>query len=208
MKQKLNVTGMTCSACAARVDKAVRALDGISDVSVNVLTNSLTTEFDPDRVTTEQIIDAVTAAGYGASLPDAAPPNQTNSKLQNDEQKAMLTRMILSFVLLIPLMYVAMGSMMGLPLPAFLVGMQNAVSFAFAQFLLCLPVVVINYRYYLRGFRALLHRAPNMDTLISIGSSASLLYGIFAIFRMSHALGSGQTEIVAHYHTTSTLNLQ
>lgn len=200
MKQKLNVTGMTCSACAARVDKAVRALDGISDVSVNVLTNSLTTEFDPDHVTTEQIIDAVTAAGYGASLPDAAPPNQTNSKLQNDEQKAMQTRMILSFVLLIPLMYVAMGSMMGLPLPAFLVGMQNAVSFAFAQFLLCLPVVVINYRYYLRGFRALLHRAPNMDTLISIGSSASLLYGIFAIFRMSHALGSGQTEIVAHYH--------
>jgi len=200
MKQKFHVGGMTCSACSARVDKAVRGLDGITDVTVNVLTNSMVAEYDESRITDASIIAAVTEAGYTASVSGSDPKPAEESSKNDNELNAMFRRMILSFVLLIPLMYVAMGHMIGLPLPGFLSGAQNAVSFAFAQFLLCLPIIAINQHYYKRGFKALLHHAPNMDTLITIGSSASLFYGIFAIFRMSHAIGANQMDIVSHYH--------
>ena len=114
--------------------------------------------------------------------------------------KNMKFRLIVSFVFLVPLMYVSMGHMVGLPLPGFLSGVENAVSFAFTQFLLCLPIIFVNRKYYIKGFQTLSHLAPNMDSLIAIGSTASLVYGIVAIYRMSYGLGSGDMELVHRYY--------
>lgn len=207
MKEKFDVTGMTCSACSSRVEKCVSKLDGMQDVSVNLLTNSMQVEFDQTRLSTQQIISAVTQAGYGASVKGehtgnaaaAATPAQRQNPVEA-QLKEMKRRLIISFVFLIPLMYVSMGHMVGLPLPSFLSGHQNAVSFAFTQFLLALPVVYINRNFFIKGFQTLAHGAPNMDSLIAIGSGAALVYGIFAIYRMSYGLGSGNMDLVARYH--------
>ena len=206
MKEKYNVTGMTCSACSSRVDKCVRKLDGVKEVNVNLLTNSMNVIYDETRLQSNTIISAVVAAGYGASLDQpSAPSAATAPKAQKtdvlaEQMKSMKHRLIISFAFLIPLMYVSMGSMMGLPLPGFLVGIENAVSFALTQFLLCLPVVYVNRKYYQVGFKTLLHGAPNMDTLIAIGSCASLIYGVFAIYRMGYGLGVQDLELVHRYH--------
>ncbi|MFR6291090.1 MAG: heavy metal translocating P-type ATPase [Peptococcaceae bacterium] len=207
MKEKFDVTGMTCSACSSRVEKCVSKLDGMQDVSVNLLTNSMQVEFDQTKLSTQQIISAVTQAGYGASVKGeytgnaaaAATPAQRQNPVEA-QLKEMKRRLIISFVFLIPLMYVSMGHMVGLPLPSFLSGHQNAVSFAFTQFLLALPVVYINRNFFIKGFQTLAHGAPNMDSLIAIGSGAALVYGIFAIYRMSYGLGSGNMDLVARYH--------
>ncbi len=207
MKEKYNVTGMTCSACSSRVDKCVRKLDGVKDVNVNLLTNSMNVIYDENVIQSSAIVSAVVAAGYGAS-PDqpsapgaasSAPKAQKTDVLAN-QMKSMKHRLIISFAFMIPLMYVSMGSMMGLPLPGFLSGMENAVAFALTQFLLCLPIVYVNRKYFQVGFKTLLHGAPNMDTLIAIGSSASLIYGIFAIYRMGYGLGVQDLELVHRYH--------
>lgn len=206
MKEKYNVTGMTCSACSSRVDKCVRKLDGVKEVNVNLLTNSMNVIYDETRLQSNTIISAVVAAGYGASLdqpsaPSAASaPKAQKTEVLAEQMKSMKHRLIISFAFLIPLMYVSMGSMMGLPLPGFLVGIENAVSFALTQFLLCLPVVYVNRKYYQVGFKTLLHGAPNMDTLIAIGSCASLIYGVFAIYRMGYGLGVQNLELVHRYH--------
>ncbi len=207
MKEKFDVTGMTCSACSSRVEKCVSKLDGMQDVSVNLLTNSMQVEFDQTKLSTQQIISAVTQAGYGASVKEehtgnaaaATAPVQRQNPVEA-QLKEMKRRLIISFVFLIPLMYVSMGHMVGLPLPSFLSGHQNAVSFAFTQFLLALPVVYINRKFFIKGFQTLAHGAPNMDSLIAIGSGAALVYGIFAIYRMSYGLGSGNMALVARYH--------
>ena len=206
MKEKYNVTGMTCSACSSRVDKCVRKLDGVKEVNVNLLTNSMNVIYDETRLQSSTIISAVVAAGYGASLDQPSAPSAASApKAQKtdvlaEQMKSMKHRLIISFAFLIPLMYVSMGSMMGLPLPGFLVGIENAVSFALTQFLLCLPVVYVNRKYYQVGFKTLLHGAPNMDTLIAIGSCASLIYGVFAIYRMGYGLGVQDLELVHRYH--------
>ena len=206
MKEKYNVTGMTCSACSSRVDKCVRKLDGVKEVNVNLLTNSMNVIYDETRLQSNTIISAVVAAGYGASLDQPSAPSAASApKAQKtdvlaEQMKSMKHRLIISFAFLIPLMYVSMGSMMGLPLPGFLVGIENAVSFALTQFLLCLPVVYVNRKYYQVGFKTLLHGAPNMDTLIAIGSCASLIYGVFAIYRMGYGLGVQDLELVHRYH--------
>ena len=206
MKEKYNVTGMTCSACSSRVDKCVRKLDGVKDVNVNLLTNSMNVIYDENMIQGSDIVSAVVAAGYGASLDQpsapgaASAPKAQKTDVLADQMKNMKHRLIISFAFLIPLMYVSMGSMMGLPLPGFLVGVENAVAFALTQFLLCLPVVYVNRKYYQVGFKTLLHGAPNMDTLIAIGSSASLIYGIFAIYRMGYGLGVQDLELVHRYH--------
>ncbi|MBR4943920.1 MAG: copper-translocating P-type ATPase, partial [Peptococcaceae bacterium] len=199
---------MTCSACSSRVEKCVRGLDGMTDVTVNLLTNSMQVEFDDTKLSTDEIISAVTQAGYGASVKqESGSQNPTVSAASKPREnpietqlKEMRHRLIISFVFLIPLMYVSMGHMAGLPLPAFLSGTQNAVSFAFTQFLLALPVAYVNRKFYIKGFQTLAHGAPNMDTLIAIGSSASFIYGIFAIYRMSYGLGMGNLELVHRYH--------
>lgn len=211
MKQKFDVTGMTCSACSSRVEKTVRGLDGVREVSVNLLTNSMQVDFEEETLHTEQIIEAVEKAGYGAAVKaehGAGSGSKTASKAASSggmdvfekQRKNMEFRLKVSFAFLIPLMYVSMGHMVGLPLPSFLTGMGNAVSFALIQFLLCLPVVYVNRAYYIKGFGTLAHGAPNMDTLVAIGSCASLIYGLFAIFRMSYGLGNDQMELVHRYH--------
>ncbi len=209
MKEKFDVTGMTCSACSSRVEKCVAKLAGTVNVSVNLLTNSMQVEYDEAVLSQRQIIDAVVKAGYGASprLEHAAagtrPAGAADRQRENPaekEMKNMKMRLIVSFVFLVPLMYVTMGHMVGLPLPSFLDGMENAVSFAFTQLLLCLPVIFVNRKYYSKGFQTLFHLAPNMDSLIAIGSCASLAYGIFAIYRMSYGLGHMDMELVHRYY--------
>lgn len=204
MKEKYDVTGMTCSACSSRVEKCVANLDGVKEVSVNLLTNSMQVEYDEQNLSSQKIIEEVKKAGYGASLSGAE--NQASAKMDQPKENPieiqmhqMKMRTIWSFVFLIPLMYVSMGHMIGLPLPGFLAGTENAVGFALTQFLLCIPVIVINRAYYTKGFSTLLHRAPNMDTLIALGSAASLIYGIFAIYRMGYGLGVQNMALVHQY---------
>ncbi len=206
MKRKFDVTGMTCSACSSRVEKTVNKLEGTTQVTVNLLTNSMQVEFDEDVIDEAGIIAAVEKAGYGASVQEEVKSEQ---KRKAEEPKRdvvaealdnMRKRLIVSFVFLIPLMYVSMGHMVGLPLPGFLSGHSGAVSFAFTQFLLCLPIVYVNRNYFIKGFDTLFHLAPNMDSLIAIGSLASLVYGVFAIYRMSYGLGTGNMELVKQYH--------
>ena len=206
MKEKFDVTGMTCSACSSRVEKCVSKLEGIENVSVNLLTNSMQVEYNDTVLSESQIIDAVVKAGYGARPKQEHVQTVAAGKakvMENPMEKQiqnMKFRLIVSFVFLVPLMYVSMGHMVGLPLPGFLTGIENAVSFAFTQLLLCLPIIYVNRKYYIKGFQTLAHLAPNMDSLIAIGSTASLVYGIFAIYRMSYGLGSGNMEVVHLYY--------
>ncbi len=203
MKAKFDVSGMSCAACSSRVEKTVAKLGGVRDVSVNLLTNSMLVDYDESALTDGDISAAVSSAGYGAERADGkapARPDEKKSDPVKDAQKAMKRRVILSFAFLVPLMYVAMGHMIGLPLPGFLSGTENAVGFALTQLLLCLPVAYINRSYYTRGFGSLFHGAPNMDTLIAVGSAASLVYGVFAIYRMGYGLGAGDMELVHRYY--------
>ena len=207
-KEKFDVTGMTCSACSSRVEKCVSKLSGAEKVSVNLLTNSMQVEYDENVLREGQIIDAVVKAGYGASVQgertvkkEAAKGSVGTSRSPVEEQiRNMKMRLIVSFAFLIPLMYVSMGHMVGLPLPSFLDGVENGVSFAFTQLLFCLPVIYVNRKYFIKGYQTLFHLAPNMDSLIAIGSTASLAYGIFAIYRMSYGLANGDMELVHRYY--------
>ena len=206
MKEKFDVTGMTCSACSSRVEKCVSKLEGVNDVSVNLLTNSMQVEFNDAVIQEQGIIDAVVHAGYGASVQGKKKASDTRESLKENKKNPvqehmeyMKKRTIWSFIFLIPLMYVSMGHMIGLPLPGFLHGTVNAVGFAMTQFLLCIPVIYINRAYYTKGFSTLLHGAPNMDTLIAVGSAASLVYGVFAIYRMGYGLGVQDMDLVNRY---------
>jgi Cu+-exporting ATPase len=210
-KEKFDVTGMTCSACSSRVEKSVSKLPGIEEVSVNLLTNSMQVSFKEDELTEKDIIAAVEHEGYGASVKDNKLPQGnaalTNSPIKKEklEQSAVeagnfKARLWVSFGFLIPLMYLSMGHMIGLPAPSFLSGHANGVSFAFTQLLLCLPVVYVNRNFFIKGFKTLSHLAPNMDSLVAIGSMSALIYGIFAIYRMSYGLGQQDMDLVARYH--------
>ena len=200
MSRKFDVTGMTCSACSAHVEKSVSKLVGEGNVTVSLLTNSMQVECDDKKVSDYEIIKAVEDAGYGAAVAGAVKSSEKKESVVDNELKEMKTRLIVSFIFLIPLMYVSMGSMVGLPQPSFLSGHGNAVSFAFTQFLMCLPILYVNRKYFQVGFKTLWHRAPNMDSLIAVGSTAALVYGIFAIYRMSYGLGVGNEELVMKYH--------
>ena len=204
MKQKFNITGMTCSACSARVEKVTNALPGMKAAAVNLLSNSMTAEYDENLLTPEAIIAAVEEAGYGASLPQQGSAKRADQPKQQDtmeqELAGMKRRLVWSFVFLIPLFYISMGHMMGAPLPGFLTGMENAVAFGLTQLLLTLPIMYINDKYYKVGFKTLWHRAPNMDSLIAVGSAAAVIYGIYAIYRMAWGFGHGDMEVVARYH--------
>ncbi|MBR2503160.1 MAG: heavy metal translocating P-type ATPase [Oscillospiraceae bacterium] len=207
MEQKFNVTGMTCSACSSKVEREVSKLEGINKVTVNLLTNSMQVDFDENITSNSKIIQTVVKAGYDASAVGAKSSENSSDYTapkrigeNKEEIAAFKKRIIISFAFLIPLMYVSMGSMMGAPLPFFLSGAENAVSFAFIQFILCVPVLIVNQKYFIKGFGSMWHRSPNMDSLIAVGSAAGLIYGIFAIFRMSYALGQGDMATVHQYH--------
>ncbi len=200
MKEKFTVTGMTCSACQAHVDKAVCKLPGVTDVNVNLLSGSMTVAGD-DSVTPAAVIDAVQKAGYGASLanaPKAAATAPAADPMAGELQN-MKRRFWASLCFLLPLFYLSMGHMMGLPIPHFFHGTQNAFAFAFTQFLLVLPIMVINQKYYRVGFKSLWNRAPNMDTLIAVGSAAAVVYGIAALYQIGWGLGHGDLERVKRY---------
>ena len=207
MKQKFTVTGMSCAACSAHVDKAVRKLEGVSEVNVNLLGGSMTVEYDPAAESPEAIIAAVDAAGYGCALPQAAASKgdarvdarAEAAKQMEEELGGMKRRFLVSLCFLVPLFYIAMGHMMGWPLPAFFHDSRNALAFAFIQFLLVLPIMYINDKYYRVGFKTLFHGAPNMDSLIAVGSAAAVIYGVAAIFQIGYGLGHGDMERVNHW---------
>ena len=211
--EKFTITGMSCSACSTRVEKAVNKLDGIDKASVNLLTNSMQADYDENVVSQQDIIKAVVDAGYGASPADtgssasSGAPQKSASDLAKEEMKSMKQRLIGSIIFLIPVMYISMYHMFnewfGLPIPNFMHyifhGPQNAITFAFTQFLLILPILYLNRKYYINGFRNLFEGAPNMDSLVGLGSMAAALYGVFAIFRMSWGLGHGDLALVSQY---------
>ena len=210
-KQQFTITGMTCSACSARVEKAVTKVDGTKDVSVNLLTNSMQLEYDEAKTSVPAIIKAVVDAGYGASVQGKqaaakAAPQEDPVKKSIDEMKH---RLVWSIAFLLPTMYISMHGLLeklfGLPVPqivgAVFDGPENAIIFAFSQFLLVLPIMYLNRRYYIAGFRNLFRGAPNMDSLVGMGSMAAALFGAFAIFRMGWGFGHGDMALVQEYST-------
>lgn len=219
MKERFDVTGMTCSACSSHVEKSVGKLTGVENVSVNLLTNSMQVEFDENKLDTVGIIKAVEDAGYGAAVKDEHAKSGAKTSGQSDSQennglsaveqnvKNMKKRLIVSLIFWIPLMYVSMGHMiyqwLNIPMPPFtmnfLHGNENAITYAFTQFLLLLPILIANQKYFKNGFKTLWHRSPNMDSLIAIGAGAAILYGIFAIYRIGYAMGHGDMAVVHQY---------
>ncbi|MBR0470794.1 MAG: cadmium-translocating P-type ATPase, partial [Clostridia bacterium] len=199
MTEKFDVTGMTCAACSARVDKCVRRLDGVKDVNVNLLRNSMSVDFD-DTVTETDIINAVIEGGYGASVAGREKAAQKRDTGVDDEIKNMKFRLIVSIVCLVPLMYLSMGHMWHFPfVDLWIRGAEDSIAYAFTQFLLCLPVLYVNRKYFINGFKTLFHGAPNMDSLIAIGSGASMAYGVVAIYCIGYGLGHNNMGLVEQY---------
>ncbi|MBQ7355694.1 MAG: heavy metal translocating P-type ATPase [Clostridia bacterium] len=196
MKQ-YNVTGMSCAACSARVEKAVSSVDGVTACSVNLLTASMGVE---GSAASDAIIAAVEAAGYGASEKGARSKTAADAEdtLKDRESPVLLRRLIASLILLIPLMYLSMGhTMWGWPIPAFLA--KDPVSIGIAQLLLTAAVMVINQKFFVSGIKGVLHRAPNMDTLVSLGSGASFVYSVWTLFAMSGQQAAGNPNAAFHY---------
>lgn len=184
MVLKFNVTGMTCAACSARVEKVVSQVKGVTKVEVNLLAGSMTVYAQKNDVV-DAVMRAVSNAGYDAQLPGK------EKKVENNDNSNEVRGIVFSFVFLSVLMYFTMGHMIGLPSPEWYCGENNAMLAGLTQLMLTLPVIYINQKYFLRGFKSLLHRAPNMDTLIAVGSGAALLYSIVSIFLIAHASGHG-----------------
>ncbi len=191
-----NVTGMSCAACSARVEKAVNSVDGVTSCAVSLLTNSMGVE---GTASPDEIIKAVTAAGYGASLKDGTKKETTNSdELKDTETPKLIKRLVASVVFLIPLMYISMGHMMwGWPLPHFMD--NNHVAMGLAQMLFAIIIMVINQKFFISGFKGLINKSPNMDTLIAIGSGASFLYSTYSLFAMTVAQTAGDSAKVMSY---------
>lgn len=196
--EKFQVTGMTCSACSARVEKAVGKLPGIQHLTVNLLTNSMSVTFLEEELSCDEIISSVEKAGYGASL--AGKVAQVKNEKKVEESENFTLRLWVSFGFLTPLMYLSMGHMVGLPIPNFLAGLQNGVGFAMTQFLFTIPICYVNRHYFFNGFTALFRGSANMDSLIAIGASAAMGYGIFAIYRIGYGLGISDFDLVERYH--------
>ena len=201
-KEKYNITGMSCAACSAKVERVVGKLEGVENVSVNLLTNSMQVEYKEDKLSSNDIIKNIADAGYGASLAtDSKQKKEEKSlkKTNDDAIASMKFRLKVSIVFLVILMYFSMGSMIGLPLPKFLSGEGNPVGFALTQLLLVLPVMYVNRKYYISGFKSLFHLSPNMDTLIAVGSGAAFTYGVIAIYVMGYALNNSDMYTVTEY---------
>ncbi len=189
MKQKFAIKGMTCAACQAHVDKAVNNLDGISSCNVNLLSNNMEVDFDESKCDVNKIINAVKRAGYKAI------PEGLKGKI-DDEKDYSLIKLIIAFIFLILLMYVSMGHMIHLPLPSFI--NDSAINYAFTQFILTIPNIYIYRNYFISGYKKLF-KGPNMDTLIAIGATASLIYGIFAIYMIGYGYQNNNLDIVNDY---------
>ncbi|MDE5917533.1 MAG: heavy metal translocating P-type ATPase, partial [Oscillospiraceae bacterium] len=205
--EKFKITGMTCAACQANITKSVNRIDGVDKAEVNLLANQMIVNYDETKTDSNSIIDIVEKTGYGASLYENIKSEENSFKREwserkqqyIDSHKKLKKRLILSVIFLVPLMYIAMGEMMGLPVPSIFIGMENHLISAFTQFLISLAIIAVNIDFFTKGFKALFKRSPNMDSLIAVGSSAALIYGIFAIFRMAYGYGHGNNEIIHHY---------
>lgn len=188
---------MTCSACSAHVEKSVKKLDGVKSVNVNLLQNNMHVDFDETAVSVDDIINAVVSGGYGASVAGKKQEKKDN-KIDN-EISNMKFRLVVSLVCLVPLMYISMGHMWGWPFLSVFHGAENGITFALTQMLLTLPIMYVNRKYYITGFKTLFHGAPNMDSLIAIGSGAAFVYGIIAIYCIGYGLGHGDKEFANSY---------
>ena len=200
MKQKYNVYGMTCSACSSHVDKSVRKLEGVFEVNVQLLQNSMVVEYDETKVTTTDIINAVSSSGYQAEVVGNQKKEEisSNHKVEENHQ-SMKRKVIVSFGILLPLMYITMGHMVNLPEISFLAGTKNAVAFALTQMLLTLIIMYNNRHYFTNGFKALWNKAPTMDSLIALGSSAAFLYSVYATYQIGYGVGHMNHAIVHKY---------
>ena len=188
MKQRFRVGGMSCAACSAHVEKSVSAVPGISGVQVNLLAGSMAVEYDENACDAQTIIKAVESGGYTAAVDDGRQTSAPAQSPQADEAlKEMKARIIVSAVFMVVLMYFSMGEMVGLPLPSYAAGMDGMFNLALTELILTLPIVIINRKYYINGFKTLLHRAPTMDALIAVGSGAALVYGIYALIQIALA---------------------
>ena len=195
MKQRFRVGGMSCAACSAHVEKSVSAVPGVSTVQVNLLAGSMTVEYDEAVCDAGKIIAAVVSGGYTAAVDDGKQQSAPAQSAQADEALGeMKKRIIVSAVFMIVLMYFSMGEMIGLPLPSYAAGMDGMFALALTELVLTIPIVLINRKYYINGFKTLLHRAPTMDALIAVGSGAALVYGIYALVR----IGTAPTPEAAH----------
>ena len=194
--KKFNVTGMSCAACSSRVEKAVSKVNGVKSVSVSLLTNSMGVE---GSASDESIIAAVEKAGYGASVAGAEKKQSAETdQLKDKDTPVLMHRLIASVGFLVVLMYISMGHMMwGWPLPAFFA--DNHIAMGLAQLLLCVIIMVINQKFFISGFKGLIHRSPNMDTLVALGSGASFVYSVYALFAMTDAQVKGNAELVMSY---------
>lgn len=201
MKRKFEISGMTCAACATRVEKAIQKLPGIENVSVNLLKNSMVVEFDPAQTQSNDIVQAVQDAGYGASSTNE-PAKQNKTKSHQDSTQSLKTRLIVSLCFGIPLFYIAMGAMEGMalwPVPDFFKGMQNSMVFVLTQFLLLIPIVFMNFSYFSNGFKNLWRRSPNMDSLIAVGANAAIVYGIYAMYNIAIGQATQNMDLVHRY---------
>lgn len=195
MKQRFRVGGMSCAACSAHVEKSVGAVPGVTTVQVNLLAGSMAVEYDETACDSAKIIAAVESGGYTAEVDDGKQQAAPAQGEQVDEAlHEMKKRIIVSAVFMVVLMYFSMGAMVGLPLPSYAVGMDGMFALALTELVLTLPIVIINRKYYINGFKTLLHRAPTMDALIAVGSGAALVYGIYALVR----IGTAPTPEAAH----------
>ncbi|RZV19779.1 heavy metal translocating P-type ATPase [Aliarcobacter butzleri] len=200
--QKFDIKGMTCSACSTAVDRNVKKLEGINEVNVNLLNNSMIVKYDENVLNNETIIKKVQDAGYEAFLVENGKKTQKNSTEDNlgkIETNELKNRLIISFIFAIPLFYISMGHMLNWYLPHLFHGYSNAITFAFTQFLLALPIVFINIKYYKVGFKTLYKGSPNMDSLIAIGTSAAMIYGVFSIYKIGYGLGNNDIDMVIQY---------
>lgn len=194
--KKFNVTGMSCAACSSRVEKAVSKVEGVQSCSVSLLTNSMGVE---GSASDESIIAAVEKAGYGASVAGTEKKQSAETdQLKDKDTPVLMHRLIASVGFLVVLMYISMGHMMwGWPLPAFFA--DNHIAMGLAQLLLCVIIMVINQKFFINGFKGLIHRSPNMDTLVALGSGASFVYSVYVLFAMTDAQVKGNAELVMSY---------
>ena len=196
-KVKLNVTGMSCAACSAHVEKALGKTEGVQQATVSLMTNSASVTFDENTVTPAQLIEAVEKSGYGASIVSDSPKAQKKdavkeaAQTQKKEIAVQKHRLIVSGIFTVLLFYVCMGHMFSWPLPGFLLGDRNLMTLALSQFFLLLPILYLNFHYFQNGFARLFQRAPNMDSLIALGSAAATVYGSVQLFRLGYALADG-----------------
>ena len=201
-EQQFDVGGMTCAACQANVEKCVLKLDGVKNVDVSLLSNSMKVEYDEDKVDEDKISLAVENIGYSASAKGKKKESEgfkkewdDRQKRVQDEQKHAKQRLVYSLILLVPLMLIAMGPMMGIPI---LAGEENAMISSITQLLLATIILFIQNHFFVHGFKALIKRAPNMDSLVAIGSLASYVYGLYSVYRMAYGFGYGNMEMVHH----------